>query len=322
VGEGARDLARLVEDELFAPAPAAALDLVAEIRRQLGPATAAVVFYGSCLRRESAEGVHDFYAIVDAYRPAYRSRLLAWGNALLPPNVFYLEHPGPGGTLRAKYAVLSSRDLERATSPAALRTGVWARFCQPARALYVRDDAAREALIRCGTQSVLTALKRIAPLLPSGRDAPGATTEELWQRIFHETYSGEMRPETPETIQGLYRADAQRYDRAARAALAELEASGALRVERDADRFAIALPAGVRRRARLAWRVRRPLAKGLYLAQLVKSTLTFGDWLPYVLWKLERHTGTRLEPSPRQRRHPLIWGWPLLFRALWRRDFR
>jgi hypothetical protein len=204
----------------------------------------------------------------------------------------------------------------------ALRTGVWARFCQPARAVYVRDDGAREALIRCGTQSVLTALRRIAPLLPAGGDAPSTTTEELGQRIFHETYSGEMRPETPETIQGLYRADAERFDRVARAALAELEASGELSVEREAERFAIALPVGVRRRARLAWRLRRPLAKGLYLAQLAKSAFTFGDWLPYVLWKLERHTGTRLEPSQRQRRHPLIWGWPLLARALWRRDFR
>ncbi len=321
MGESARDLARLVEDELFGSASEAAQHLAAEIRRQLGPATASVVFYGSGLRRGSAEGVHDFYAIVDAYRPVYRSRLLAWGNALLPPNVFYLEQPGPGGTLRAKYAVLSGRDLARAASPAALRTGVWARFCQPARAVYVRDAAAREALIRCGTQSILTALRRIAPLLPAAGEASGITSEELWQRIFHETYAGEMRPETPETIQRLYRAHAGRYDRAARAALAELEASGVLGVEREAERFVIALPARARRRARLAWRLRRPLAKALYLAQLAKSTLTFGDWLPYVLWKLERHSGIRLEPSERQRRHPWIWGWPLLVRALWRRDF-
>ena len=71
---------------------------------------------------------------------------------------------------------------------------------------------------------------------------------------------------------------------------------------------------------RLAWRVRRPLAKLVYAAQLFKTATTFGDWLPYVLWKLERHSGTRLVPTERQLRHPLIWAWPLLFKALWRRD--
>jgi hypothetical protein len=55
---------------------------------------------------------------------------------------------------------------------------------------------------------------------------------------------------------------------------------------------------------------------------LLKSAATFGDWLPYVLWKLERHGGTRIELTDRQRRHPLIWGWPVLWRVLRRRDLR
>lgn len=77
-----------------------------------------------------------------------------------------------------------------------------------------------------------------------------------------------------------------------------------------------------RRRARRSWRWRRPLAKAVYLAGLFKSAFTFGDWLPYALWKLERHTGTRIELSERQRRHPLVWGWPLVFRVFRQRDLR
>ena len=82
------------------------------------------------------------------------------------------------------------------------------------------------------------------------------------------------------------------------------------------------MPDAQRRRARADWWLRRKLAKVVYAIALLKSTATFGDWLPYVLWKLERHGGTRLVPSDRQRRHPFLWGWPLLFKALWRRDFR
>ena len=91
MGAGARDLATLIGAEIGRPAPPAAVVLADEIRRRHGDATAAVVFYGSCLRRQTNEGVLDFYALVDSYRAAYASRLLAVANALLPPNVFYIE---------------------------------------------------------------------------------------------------------------------------------------------------------------------------------------------------------------------------------------
>jgi hypothetical protein len=81
-------------------------------------------------------------------------------------------------------------------------------------------------------------------------------------------------------------------------------------------------PAERLRRARRARRLRRPAAKLVGVAQLLKSAVTFGDWLPYALWKLERHTGTRLEPTERQRRHPFVFAWPLLFRVLRRRELR
>jgi hypothetical protein len=308
VGDAVRQLAGLVEDELFQPAPEAALPLARAIRERLGPATAAVLFYGSCLRRDTTEGVFDFYAVVDSYRAAYGAGPVAALNAVLPPNVFYVEVPCQDAILRAKYAVLSARDFERGAGPSSLRTGIWARFCQPTRAVWARDDGARELLVRTAVNAVRTALRRIAPLLPEpGRVDPA----ELWQRVFAETYRNEMRPEIPGTIRTLYEADPARYDRAARLGLAELEASGELD-----------LAPRARRRARLVWGLRRPLAKVLYAAQLLKTALTFGDWLPYALWKLERHTGHRIVPTERQRRHPLIWGWPILWRVLWARTLR
>jgi hypothetical protein len=88
------------------------------------------------------------------------------------------------------------------------------------------------------------------------------------------------------------------------------------------ESFALELPAGAGRRARRGWRLRRRVAKLVYVAQLLKTAATFGDWLPYALWKVERHTATHIEYTQRQRRHPFIWGWPLLFRILRNRDLR
>jgi len=317
MGEGCLDLARWVRAELSRPPSATTARLADTIRTRLGPATAGVVFYGSCLRRDSAEGVLDFYALVDDYARALASRPLAWASAVLPPSVFYLEDRGAEPVLRAKYAVLSLPDLLRGAAPGGLRTGIWARFCQPLLAAYVRDEVAREALVDVCVQSILTAVRCIAPLL----DDP-TTPSEFWQRTFQETYRREMRTESPETIRSLHDTSPERYERALRAALAELGSRGELAVEWQDRRFQLELAPGVRTRARRSWRRRRPLTKLVYVAQLLKTAFTFGDWLPYALWKVERHTGSRIPYSERQRRHPLIFGWPLLFRVLRRQELR
>lgn len=319
---GAEALARLVGEELEQPVPEAVSRLAQAIRGRTGPATAAILFYGSCLRKLSSEGVLDFYVLVDAYRDANPGRRLALANALLPPNVFYLELEADGGPMRAKYAVVSLGDFARGAAGRWLRSGIWARFCQPARAVYLRDETARRAVVAACAEAVLTLLERALPLLPGEAGRVQARAADLWQTAFRETYAAEWRPETADAIGALYRAQPERYARAAQAAALALEARGRLRVLAAAEPLEIELPAGEQRARRRATRLRRPLAKLAYLAQLLKTAFTFGDWLPYALWKLERHSGVRFVASPRQRRHPLLLGLPLLVRALRQRALR
>jgi hypothetical protein len=317
MGGGALDLAQQVRGELARPAPDAAVRLAAAIRERLGDAAGAVVFYGSCLRKDTDEGVLDFYVVVDDYRRALDSALLAGATAALPPSVFYVECPGEAGTLRSKYALLSFDDFARGAAPGGFRTGIWARFCQPSLAAWARDEPAREALVETCVQAILTAVATLAPLL----EGP-ATSEAFWQRAFAETYEREMRPESGEKIRALYETDPARYDRVLRAALAELEARGAFKVRWSGDHFEVELPEAERARLRSAWRRRRPLAKLVYVGQLLKTAFTFGDWLPYAAWKVERHTGKPVPYSERQRKYPLIFGWPILFRILRDRQLR
>ena len=49
--------------------------------------------------------------------------------------------------MRAKFAVVSLVDFADGAAGRGLRPGIWARFCQPALAVHVRDDAARAALV-------------------------------------------------------------------------------------------------------------------------------------------------------------------------------
>jgi hypothetical protein len=102
-----------------------------------------------------------------------------------------------------------------------------------------------------------------------------------------------------------------------RAALAALAERGELALlGADAASVRVAQDPAQLQGTRRAWRARRPLAKSLAIAGLLKTPFTFQGWLPYAVWKLERHSGAKIALSERQRRRPLIYAWPVIFRLL------
>ena len=274
---------------------------VEEIRRRHGGSVRAVLYYGSCLRKGDAmEGVLDFYTVVDSYKSAYGSRLLALTNAWLPPNVYYVELDRGERVLRAKYNIISADDFTRCARGRSVHAIIWGRFSQPFRILYERDSGARSHVIESAADAVRT-MMALAIELEQPNTAPVAVDSglcrKLWARGLRETYSTELRTESPETIDALYDAAPARYDRACQLALAETaEGAGG--------------------KAPAAWQLRKRIAKSLYFFRLLKSAWTFGEWLPYALWKFERHTGNHIELTDKQRAHPLIYGWPIIVRVL------
>jgi hypothetical protein len=260
-----------------------------------------VLFYGSCLRKPEtllSDSLLDFYLLVDDYRAAYDSGLLAFANRLLPPNVFYLELPRPGGALRCKYAVLTLDQFAAGTSRNTLNVSLWARFSQPARLLWSRDAATGDRVAEACVEAILTMLGNVRPLVPSD-DA-----EVLWRRAFEATYAAELRSETPDRATELVRLDLDRYRRVTAPALALLREQG--RGPPSADECAA------------LWRKRRRVGKLLNLARLAKATFTFQGALDYVLWKVRRHSGVELQVTDWQRRHPLLSA-PVLAWRLYRR---
>jgi hypothetical protein len=316
---GAPPLAEIVATELDQPTPEVLTPMICEMRRRHGAAVAGILFYGSCLRTKRYEdGVLDFYVLVDSYAAAFQSRTLAWATALLPPSVFYCQVTEAGRTLRSKYAVLSTKDFLRGASLSPLQSIIWARFCQPCTLVYCRDDDARRAAVRGTVEASVTMVSRTVATLPGTEFEP----DEMWQQGFTDTYSAELRVESAETVRGIYEAARERYDAVAVSALRELERRGTLALTVDGRRIRVSMPSDLRRRLRRGWAVRRFLGKPLAAIRLVKSMLTFGDWVPYALWKLERHTGVRIELTEWQRRYFWLACWPVIFRLLFRRVLR
>ena len=303
-----------------------------ELRRRYGPALRGILFYGSCLRSGNAlDGLVDLYVVVDRYRSAYRNPLTALANALLPPNVFYLEVPVPAGRVRCKYAVFSMRHLLRGTSARWFQSYLWGRLAQPTAVLYAADERARGELLQTLGQAVVTLLWRALPALPER-----FTEADLWERALALSYATELRAEKSQRSALIVESDPEYYREVTAPALGVLawpvrsvageegsmrEASIPLR-EGNIPLHEASIPPRTRRRSRLAWSARRVQGKTLSALRLAKSAFTFQGGVDYLLWKLERHSGVRVEASERERRHPLIYGWGLAWRLYRRGAFR
>lgn len=298
--------------------------LARELARRHGETSVlGVLFYGSCLRQSTDEGVLDYWLVVDDYSSAYRNALHALLNRVAPPNVFYLEWEFEGRTLRTKYGVISRDDFDRGTSFRALHPYVFARFAQPARLIACRDDEARRYFTVCVSRSILVMVFRLLFLLPRRSGWLRFSLAAFWHDAFRRSYDSERRPEADETIRGHYLANPERYDEVGAHAVRWLAIEGRLdHVVEHPRSYAIQMGLAPLLMGRLHWYGMRIIGRSLGLLRLFKTAYTFGDWVPYVLWKLERHTGRKLELSERQRRHPFIFGWPIILRQIARRNLR
>jgi hypothetical protein len=157
----AEALAQLVADELAQPVTDSLTEIVDAIRKRTGAGTAAVLFYGSCLRKRSHEGVLDFYVLVDGYRAANPRGVLALANALLP-GMFSIEHPAATGVLRQVRRRFALRLRAGRSGP--LAAGIWARLAAGARRVPAR---------RCGPGRRRRRLRRVAGR-PARTHAPAA----------------------------------------------------------------------------------------------------------------------------------------------------
>lgn len=307
-GDALQVIRTAIDAETSRPVPAGVQRMATAVRERFGAAVAGIIFYGSCLRAGTTEGVLDFYVIVDSYEAAYGSGLLALGNRLVPPNVFHLKAMHGDADLRAKVAVLSRGDFDCLTRPDSRQTSVWARFCQPTGIVYARDEAMRGELVDKLSQAVVTAIGSVAPLLPAD-----LSPAELWTQLFAHTFGAEFRTERGDRPAVIYGFDPARYDQLTRpvlvaAGIAFREADGRLRLE---------IAPREREAARRGWRAKVRRGKSLTLLRLVKAVYTFDGGVDYLIWKAERHSGRRIDVSAFARAHPILCA-PVVFWRAWR----
>lgn len=281
---------------------------VSVLKQRFGDSLDAILLYGSCLHTtDLAEGVADFYVLVDDYQNAYAEHYLRFFNRILPPNVFYLEVNYQEKTYRSKYAVLTTNHFEKGSSDW-FHPYLWARFAQPSRILYARDEIIRQRINTALAQSVVKFLK--TTLLAQSENT--LSVEAIWTNGLTLTYAAELRTEKQTRAQKLTQLSLSEYTRLTAAALPALETI--LEKSESQQSYHIHSTRFKNNLTKFQWWLRRWQGRILSILRLGKATLTFRDCADYAAWKIERHTGVRIEVTPMLRRHPILLGYKIIWK--------
>ena len=308
---------------LAAELSAGARDAAEALVRAGGADLRGLVFFGS--RRTSAApdpwSAQDFFVATRGYRGFYRSLrascqthrhplLLAALNALMPPNQVPVwgRREAAGYQGLAKCAVIDLQRLLRECSSRRHDHFCAGRLFQPTAIAYAADEDARGTIVDALTSAHRLTYGWVRPWLPPSFDA-----EAYCRRLLEVSMAFEIRPESRARARALF--EAQREELLAVYPLLLEELADAGELERREGRFSLR-----RRVGRFeALRVRLYFARSLGRATLrwFKYVVTFEGWLDYILRKVERRTGQRIEVTSSERRFPLLLLWGKFYR-LWR----
>jgi len=294
----------IIKGETLDP-PARVTAVMDAIRARHTDRVQAMVYYGSSLRElDNPEKMLDFYVLVDSYRKTHGNAPRALINRLIPPAVYYLERENEDGTLSTcKYSILSLSEFERRCSSKAFLSQVWGRFSQPCAVLWSKNETVLGRVWAGRVTAVETMAAETAPLL-EGR----ATAAEFWGRGFYESYQTELRPESSTgRAEEIVARFSDRYEVITTA----LYGTPIENTQYD-------IPLDNVGKAKRRWFFRRLLGKPAAAIRVLLGAATFDGGIDYVARKVENHSGVRLDPTPAQRRHPVLHS-PFLFWKLWRK---
>lgn len=296
------DLEQIVRRKLLEPVPGAER-FADDVRKNSAHShePEAILLYGSTLSAatRSSTSIHDVYAVVENLRAFHRRRLQAVLNVILPPNVYFRTFHHEGLTHRYKLCVISTADLKHETSERAGDLHHLGRFSKHMSVIAYRDEASLRRVVNC----CISAL-RVMSSFALVRLGQRFTLDDFALALLGLSYVAETRVTEAGKVAAIFHGEHEYYGQVFHCLLSELglthdggawlQPRASLAQKRQLER----LLARSRRRERLRW---------------PKYIFTFDNWLDYLLDKLERHHGIRLELTERQRRWPLIFAWGKYF---------
>jgi hypothetical protein len=278
----------------------------------------ALVLYGSHVQASTPDrwSAYDFFLITDSYRAFFRALtgsghhsrpawLLTALNHFLAPNIISFD-VGKDRAM-AKCAVVSPRHLRRALRRHSPDHFLKGRVVQKLALAWRRGPSEEEGLVSALQMAREGIVYWVRPFL-----AKGFVLEEFAEAMLRVSYRGEIRPENPGRVVQVFQSQKETLLGIAAEALESAEESGVVVRQGKTYRWARKPPFATKAYYHLYFF----LSKVRATARWFKYMITFDGWLDYVVRKIERRAGFRVDVEERERRWPLIFLWPKLFRVL------
>lgn len=285
-----------------------------------GPDISAVILYGSQLHRASPtpHSAWDLVVIVRDY-PSYHRAMHGAGfqqrapwkmnlvARILPPYATSFQPRDMEGGM-AKCLVISRDHFMAAVAPDAPDHLIKGRMVQHVEIVWAESEARQKEIRRALKDARVDVLRWAGPFLDETFDA-GSLTRDMLAVSF----AGELRPENRDRFLEVWKSQSNWLVREFGAVLEEQARKGTLEPV-EPGRYRFVSPPGRWDRFRI--RSYFFLSKIRGTLRWFKYIVTFNDWLTYIKRKAERRTGLEIELTRAERKWPLIFLWPKVFRVL------
>ena len=284
-----------------------------------GTSVAAILLYGSRVQNSSPDrwSAYDFLLITDSYSrffkslgpKAHRQRppwLLTAVSHILPPNVISFGM-GSNGLPVAKCAVVTPRHFREALGPRSRDHFLKGRVVQKLALLWSRSPAEEERVISALREAREGIVRWVRPFL-----AGDFSLELFSETMLRVSYRGETRPESSDRVRQVVLAQKDTLMGIAGEALAAAVERG--EVVCDSGSYRWRRPPG--KAIRAVYDLYFAVSKARATARWLKYMITFDGWMDYIIKKIQRRAGFEVEVVERERRWPVLFLWPKLFRVL------
>lgn len=262
----------------------------------------AILAYGSFLNdsTKSKTSTPDFYVVVDNYRQFYQSSLHSFLNKHLPPNIYHLR----SGQTSYKYCVISIKDLQREVSEKAKDVYHLGRFSKRMGLVWVKDEDTEKKIVQIQMAAIRIVSKKVIQSIQGH-----FTLDEFIQHALFLSYMGDVRIESSDKVEKIMGAEKKYYEAIFHEALKDLGVS-----KNASDEYMIQKSFLKKSWDKLRFKKFISASKLRAQGRWPKNMMTVDNWLDYMLAKIERTKGIKIELSPKERKYWFIYGWKHFFR--------